>query len=185
MASQLAQHIADAVRKAEAAANPFAVAAALNAVELHALTDLARSLGLEVLHEAHDAHEVELLAASQPTLLGVNSRNLKTMEVQPDGALALGMMHVLIEEALWDRDFVTNWTHGFSELRSYVAEFTPERVARTTGVSADTVRDLARQVGRSRACSVLMYSGLEYSNSGVQAIRAVWSMIAMAGHFDV
>ena len=102
-----------------------------------------------------------------------------------DGALALGALHVMIGENRHDHDFVANWTHGFEELRDYIRDFTPERVARITGVSAEQVRDLARSIADARGCSILMYTGLEYSNSGVQAIRAAWILQALGGHLDV
>ncbi len=102
-----------------------------------------------------------------------------------DGALALGALHVLLDEDLYDHSFVERWTHGFAELRSYLREFSPERVAQITQVPAETIRDLARAIARAKGCAFLMYTGLEYSNSGVQAIRAVWSLQALAGHLDV
>ncbi len=102
-----------------------------------------------------------------------------------DGALALGAINVLIEEDLFDHRFVERWTHGFEELRGYVRGFTPERVARITQVPADSIRDLARAIGRAKGCSFVMHTGLEYSNSGVQAIRAGWILQALGGHLDV
>jgi anaerobic selenocysteine-containing dehydrogenase len=102
-----------------------------------------------------------------------------------DGALALGIINVMIREELYDRDFVERWTHGFAELAHYVAEFTPDGVAAITGVPAKSVVDLARAVGAAKGCSILMYTGLEYSNSGVQSIRAVLSIQALGGHIDV
>ena len=101
-----------------------------------------------------------------------------------DGALALGMLHVLIAEGLYDRAFVRRFTHGFDELAAYAAAFTPERVEAITGVPAGTVRELAHAVAMASGCSILMYTGLEYSNSGVQAIRAVLVLQAIAGHLD-
>jgi anaerobic selenocysteine-containing dehydrogenase len=101
-----------------------------------------------------------------------------------DGALALGMIHVLIEEDLVDHEFVDNWVHGFGELKDYVRQFDPQRVEQITRVEAEKVRDLARAVGHAAACSILTYTGLEYSNSGVHAIRAVWTLQALAGHLD-
>jgi len=101
-----------------------------------------------------------------------------------DGALALGIIHVMIDRGLYDKDFVENWTHGFEELARYVEHFTPDRVAAITGVPAASVVDLAQAVGAAQGCSILMYTGLEYSNSGVQSIRAVLSIQALAGHID-
>jgi anaerobic selenocysteine-containing dehydrogenase len=108
------------------------------------------------------------------------------MGIRPgtDGALALGMIHVLIEEGLYDHAFVAEWTHGFADLREYVRAFTPEQVAAITWVPADKVRELARAMAAARGCAILTYTGLEYSNSGVQAIRAVFTLQALAGHLD-
>ena len=102
-----------------------------------------------------------------------------------DGALALGMIAVLIEENLFDRPFVEQWTHGFADLKAYVRPFTPERVEAICGVAARRVRALARQIAAASGCSFVMYTGLEYSNSGVQAVRAAWTLQALAGHLDV
>ncbi len=101
-----------------------------------------------------------------------------------DGALALAMIQVLIEEDLYDHEFVERWTHGFDDLRAYVQTFTPERAERITGIPAEGIRRLARSIARSKGCSIMTYTGLEYSNSGVQAIRAVWILQALAGHLD-
>ncbi|MCP4933013.1 MAG: molybdopterin-dependent oxidoreductase, partial [bacterium] len=75
-----------------------------------------------------------------------------------DGALALGMIHVLIAENLYNHEFVTKWTHGFDELREYVRQFCPEKVATITGIPAAQIRKLARQIARARGCSILTYT---------------------------
>ncbi len=102
-----------------------------------------------------------------------------------DGALALGMMRILINEGIYDKEFVENWTVGFEELKEYVQSFTPGTVERITGVPAETMVDLAREIGRTKHVSLRMYTGLEYTNSGVQNIRATYLLWALAGHLDV
>ncbi len=113
--------------------------------------------------------------------------NAEWVPVRPgtDGALALGMMNVLIEEELYDENFAENWTVGFDDLRSYVQHFRPETVERITGVPSETVRSLARRIAGARGACPVMYSGLEYSDSGVQAIRALLTLWALAGQLDV
>ncbi len=101
-----------------------------------------------------------------------------------DGALAHGMINVLIEEGLYDRRFVEHWVHGFEELSNYARDFTPERVEEITNVGADDVRALARAIAAAEGCSIITKSGLEFSNSGVQAVRAVWILQTLAGHLD-
>jgi len=102
-----------------------------------------------------------------------------------DAALALSMIKVLIEEDLYDEDFADNWCHGFKELVSYVQHFRPEGVEAITGVPTDTIRDLTHHIYDANGASLLMYTGLEYSNSGVQSARAVLTLFALAGQLDV
>jgi cysteine desulfurase NifS len=102
-----------------------------------------------------------------------------------DGALALGMIQVLLEEELYDDKFAADWTVGFGELKSLVQHYRPEVVEGITGVPAETVRRTARRIASARGASPIMYTGLEYSDSGVQAIRAVFTLWALAGQLDV
>jgi len=102
-----------------------------------------------------------------------------------DGALALGLIQVLIEEELFDAAFVSEWTLGWEELKQYVQHFRAEVVEEITGVPAASVRSLARRIATARGAAPVMYSGLEYSDSGVQAIRAVFTLWAAAGQLDV
>lgn len=102
-----------------------------------------------------------------------------------DGALALGMCNVLIEEELYDESFVGNWIKGFEQFSKYVQHFTSEVVEEITDVPAATVRSLAQRIARAHGASPLMYSGLEYSEGGVQSIRATQVLWALAGQLDV
>lgn len=92
---------------------------------------------------------------------------------------------MLIKEDLYDRRFVEDWTHRFEDFRAYVHDFTPERVAEITRVPAATIRDLARSIAKAKGCSFVICTGLEYSNSGVQSVRAAWTLQAMADHLEV
>ncbi len=102
-----------------------------------------------------------------------------------DGALALALCNVLVEEELYDDDFVTDWTFGFDDFSRYVQHFRPEVAEEITGVSAGDIRKLARRLAEVRGASQYMYTGMEYSNSGVQAIRATVILWALAGQLDV
>ena len=102
-----------------------------------------------------------------------------------DGALALSMMHVIINEGLYDKSFVRDWTFGFNELREYVQSFSPEKTETITRVPRDTIIELARSIAGAQGASLLMYTGLEYSNSGVQSIRAALCLWAITSNMDV
>ena len=117
----------------------------------------------------------------------VTRTNAEWIAVRPgtDGALALSMLAVMIDEELYDETFADEWCHGFEELRGYVQHFSPEVAASITGVPADTIRSLARRICNATGACPVMYTGLEYSNSGIQAIRAVLTLFALAGQLDV
>lgn len=102
-----------------------------------------------------------------------------------DGALALSMIEVIIDEDLHDDTFAEKWCHGFDDLKRYAQHFRPEVVESITGVTADRIRDVARRIARARGASLLMYTGLEYSNSGVQSARAALTLFGLSGNLDV
>ncbi len=142
-----------------------------------------------------DMHRLESAARRGADVVVIDPRRTETavrcnaqwVPIRPgtDGALALSMIAVMIDEELYDEDFAENWCHGFQELKRYVQHFSPEVAAEITGVPAETIRDLARRTCEATGACPVMYSGLEYSNSGVQAIRAVLTLFALAGQLDV
>ncbi len=102
-----------------------------------------------------------------------------------DGALALGLINVLVEEELYDEEFVSQWTIGWEPLVDYIQHFRPEAVEEITGIPAGKVVELARRIAGARGACPVMYTGLEYADSGVQAIRAVFTLWGVAGQLDV
>jgi anaerobic selenocysteine-containing dehydrogenase/cysteine sulfinate desulfinase/cysteine desulfurase-like protein len=142
-----------------------------------------------------DMHRLEAAAKRGADIVVIDPRRTDTavrtggqwVPIRPgtDGALALSMIEVMIDEELYDERFAEDWCHGFDELRSYVQHFRPEVAESITGIPADTIRDLARRICHATGTCPIMYTGLEYSNSGIQAIRAVLSLFALAGQLDV
>ncbi|MCH7521789.1 MAG: molybdopterin-dependent oxidoreductase, partial [Candidatus Marinimicrobia bacterium] len=142
-----------------------------------------------------DMHRLEAAAARGADIVVIDPRRTETatrtnaqwVPIRPgtDGALALSMIGVMIDEELYDEDFAEHWCQGFDELATYVQHFTPGVVEDITGVPAATIRDLARRICNATGACPVMYSGLEYSNSGIQAIRAVHTLFALAGQLDV
>lgn len=103
-----------------------------------------------------------------------------------DGALALAMAHVMLEEGLYDKDFVENWTEGFAEYRAYVKEFTPERGEELTGVPKDKIIAAARMMAGAKSATILpSASPVVHHTGGVQNYRAVFLLIALTGNLDV
>ena len=142
-----------------------------------------------------DMHRLEAAAKRGADIVVIDPRrtdtairtNAQWIPIRPgtDGALALSMIGVTIDEDLYDEDFAENWSLGFDELQTYVQHFGPEVAGTITGVPAETIRDLARRISNATGAAPVMYTGLEYSNSGIQAIRAVYALFALADQLDV
>ena len=98
-----------------------------------------------------------------------------------DGALALGLMHVLIAEGLIDRDYVDRHTVGFAELAQRAAEWTPARVAATCGVAAADVVALARDYGTIKPAAIRVNYGMQRVAGGGNAVRAIACLPALTG----
>ncbi len=98
-----------------------------------------------------------------------------------DAALALGMMHVIINENLHDADYVRRYTVGFESLKAKVQEYPPEKVAHWTGLSADDIRRLAREYARERPAVIRVNYGIQRSERGGMAMRAVAMMPCLTG----
>jgi anaerobic selenocysteine-containing dehydrogenase len=100
-----------------------------------------------------------------------------------DGALALGVMHVLIREGWLDRDYIERHTLGFDALAARAAEFNPQRVARLCGIAAADVESLARDYWEIRPAAIRLNYGMQRARGGGNAVRAVASLPALAGHW--
>ncbi len=107
--------------------------------------------------------------------------------VQPgtDGALMHGILRQCFKDGTIDQEFGEQFCEGFSELAEYVEQFTPAYVEKVTRVPRDTVRDLANLLSSTQRISCITYTGLEYSDSGLQSIRALLTLLALTGHLDV
>ena len=98
-----------------------------------------------------------------------------------DGALALGIMQVLIAEDLVDRDYIERYTVGFAALAERAAAWTPERVAATCGIDATQVVNLARDYGTIKPAAIRVNYGMQRAHGGGNAVRAIACLPALIG----
>ncbi len=98
-----------------------------------------------------------------------------------DGALALGLMHVLIAENLLDRDYIDRYTVGFAELAARASQWNPHRVAQTCGITAEQVIGLARDYGTIQPAAIRINYGMQRVHGGGNAVRAVACLPALVG----
>ena len=136
------------------------------------------------------------VSSGQMKLIVIDPRRTKSADIahlhlalkpRTDGALALGMIHVIIEEGLYDKDFVENWCLGFEELRGIASEWTPERTAEITGVPAEMIVEAARIYATSKPARLSF--GVASTQIGEGAARSALLgqaiLRAITGNLDV
>ena len=103
-----------------------------------------------------------------------------------DGALALAMMNVIIEEDLYDRDFVEKYTYGFDKLILHVEKYTPEWAEEITWIPADDIRKLARLFAGTKGAGIFQgICTLDQTANGTQNSRAFAVLQAITGNINV
>ncbi len=110
------------------------------------------------------------------------------LQIRPgtDGALALGMMNVIISEELYDAEFVGRWTVGFADLRELAKQYPPDEVERITGVPREGVVAAARLFASEKpACIRTSSCSTVHHTNGVQNHRAILLLSAITGNLDV
>jgi formate dehydrogenase (coenzyme F420) alpha subunit len=103
-----------------------------------------------------------------------------------DGAMALSMIQVIVEEGLYDRDFIEAHTLGFDQLVDYIKPFTPEWAEPITWVPAAKIRELARLFARTKGASI--YQGTctqDQTAGGTQNSRAFAVLQTITGNINV
>ena len=98
-----------------------------------------------------------------------------------DLALALGLMHVIIGEKLYDADYVANYTNGFDALAQRASEYPPDCVEQLTGIPRLDVVSLAREYATTRPAVIRLNYGIQRSERGGAATRAIAALPALVG----
>ncbi len=98
-----------------------------------------------------------------------------------DAALALGLMHVILREGLQDQHYIDEMTHGFAPLSERVRAYTPERVAQITGLTPAEIEQLAREYATTKPAVIRMNYGVQRSENGGTAVRAIAMLPALTG----
>ncbi|MBL7175595.1 MAG: molybdopterin-dependent oxidoreductase [Desulfobacteraceae bacterium] len=102
-----------------------------------------------------------------------------------DDALALGMLHVMIDEEIYDKGFVQEWTIGFDRLAERVSKHNPEWAETITWVPAEKIRQAARLFAQTRPSVIEWGVAIEHTPNCLQTVRAVSLLPAITGNIDV
>jgi len=102
-----------------------------------------------------------------------------------DGALALGVLNVIIKEGLYDKEFVAKWTVGFDKLAKLIKDYPPEKVEEITWVPADIIREIARMYATTKPACISPRNALDQHTNASCGIRAINILMAITGNLDI
>jgi anaerobic selenocysteine-containing dehydrogenase len=102
-----------------------------------------------------------------------------------DGVLAMGLIKYLIENRLYDEEFVHKWTVGFDELKKEVETFTFDEVENISWVSKETIGNVAHTLVKNKPVCLIVGNGLEKSINAFQQLRAVYIVRALLGDMNL
>src|SRR4030042_5720004 len=127
------------------------------------------------------------LVVIDPRKISLAKKAEMYLSIRPgtDGALALALMHVIIKENLYDKEFIERWTHGFDELVSHIESYTPEWAERITWVQAEDIRKLARLYATAESASIFQGTNTQdQTANGTQNSRAFAILQTITGNIN-
>lgn len=127
------------------------------------------------------------LIVIDPRRTNIASKADHWIQIRPgtDDALALGMLHTIIKEELYDKDFIEKWTVGFDELAERVESYSPERVEEITWVSGETIRAAARMYATTKPACIQWGVAVDQNINSFQTARAILLLSGVTGNIDV
>ena len=122
-----------------------------------------------------------------PRLTWIGARAAYHLQLRPgtDAALGLGLLNIIIQEDLYDHDFVEKWCFGFDDLAVRAAEYPVERVAEITWIPAETILAAARTIATAKPVSFMWGLAIDACTNGVQAGHCFLALAAITGNLDV
>src|SRR5215471_2622516 len=98
-----------------------------------------------------------------------------------DGALALGMMHIIVRDGLQDQDYIDKYTLGFDKLKSRLQEYPPARVSEITGITGSTIERITHEYAANSPAFIRVNYGLQRHAGGGMAVRNIFCLPALVG----
>ncbi|MGW6912940.1 molybdopterin-containing oxidoreductase family protein [Kitasatospora sp. NPDC054939] len=121
-----------------------------------------------------------------PRRTSLAARAERFLQVRPggDAALALAMIHTVIEAGAYDREFVEQYTVGFEDLAAHVADYAPEAVAEQVGVPAEEIRAAALAYAAAPSAAIELGTGPQQHRDSFHTCRALLLLSAICGNID-
>jgi len=121
-----------------------------------------------------------------PRVNWLSTRSAVHLRLRPgtDAAMGMAWLNVIINEKLYDADFVEKWCYGFEELTECVAAMPPEKAAEICEIDAETIRKAARMYANAAQAGIAWGLAIDQNQNGTQAAQCILSLIAITGNLD-
>jgi anaerobic selenocysteine-containing dehydrogenase len=119
------------------------------------------------------------------TLLAKKARTWLQLRPGTDLALALAMIHVIIDQKLYDRNFVEHFIVGFNRLKDHVRKYPPATVSQITWLAPEKIEEAARFYARSKPACIQWGNAVDHGVNSFQTARAISILRAITGNLDV
>ncbi|MFV0335065.1 MAG: formate dehydrogenase subunit alpha [Tropicimonas sp.] len=116
------------------------------------------------------------------TSLGRFASHMLQFRPGADVAMLNAIMHVIVEEGLYDRQYIAGFTENWEAEKAHLADFAPEKMAEICGIDAATLRDVARTFATARAGMIFWGMGVSQHVHGTDNSRCLISLALMCGH---
>ena len=101
-----------------------------------------------------------------------------------DAALGMAMVNIMVEEDLYDHEFVENWTYGFEQLAERCAEMPVERAAKICGLDVEDIIGATRLYATAKPSSIAWGLAIDQKENGSQAGQVICALMALTGCLD-
>ena len=123
------------------------------------------------------------LIVMDPRAQGLKRLATHMLQFRPgsDVAMLNAIMNVIVEEKLYDQQYIDTFTENWDEMKAHLKEFTPEKMAEFCGIEADTLRQVARDFAGAKAAMIFWGMGISQHIHGTDNSRCLISLALMCG----
>lgn len=152
----------------------FILAAGTNTTESHPI------IGQKVKQAVRNGATLAVVDPRKTEVAEIGQYHLQ-IKSGTDIALFNGLANVIIAEDLWNKEFVTERTEEFEALKETVAKYTPEYVSEITGVSAETIKTVARGYAKAKNATILYTMGITQHICGTHNVFSIANLSMLCG----
>lgn len=126
------------------------------------------------------------LITIDPRVTWLSSHSDIWLGIRPgtDGALALGMLNIIINEDLYDHEFIDKWTMGFDDLKEAVKDYTPKKVSEICWISEEKLLEATRMYAAARYGTIQLGLAVDQQKAGLPAAQAIMILMCITGNLE-